>query len=308
VPTSNIRIGLASWTDRRLVAAGFYPSSVRTPKERLRYYTARYPLAEIDSSFHRLPSTRVTQLWADRTPPGFVFNVKAFRLFTQHPTAPDVVPGDLDPIAARGRNLYYRDVPEATREELWSRFYLALEPLAVSGRLGAVHLQFPPWFVARRDNYEHLRDVRDRVGDLRLAIELRHASWFDPLHAEATLDFLRHHGLVHVVVVGAGLVVPWEVTQPALAVVRVYGNGDDGNAPRDDAHVGAASPESLAHPLRALAARVDEVHVVFTRDPVAPQRADALMRRLGDVAVAPAAFDDADDADTDDEPVGDDDR
>ena len=89
--------------------------------------------------------------WDQRTPDGFVFNIKAFRLFTSHQTPLSALPADiraeLDGWPAPF--LYYNDVPGELRDELWRRYTLALEPLRLPGKLGAVHFQFPPWI--RRD-------------------------------------------------------------------------------------------------------------------------------------------------------------
>jgi uncharacterized protein YecE (DUF72 family) len=40
----------------------------------------------VDSSYYAMPAPATAQLWAERTPPGFVFKVKAFRIFTGHQT------------------------------------------------------------------------------------------------------------------------------------------------------------------------------------------------------------------------------
>ena len=78
-------------------------------------------------------------LWAKRTPPGFVFDVKAFRLFTLHQTPLEALPAELRESSAdpEKKNVYYDDLPAAARDELWERFRSALEPLragASSGR------------------------------------------------------------------------------------------------------------------------------------------------------------------------------
>jgi uncharacterized protein YecE (DUF72 family) len=41
----------------------------------------------VDAIYYALPSERNARLWGDRTPPGFVFNIKAFGLFRHHPVA-----------------------------------------------------------------------------------------------------------------------------------------------------------------------------------------------------------------------------
>jgi hypothetical protein len=66
-----------------------------------------------------------------------VFDVKAFRLFTQHQTPPDALPKDVrEGLAPREKkNLYYKDMPAAVLDELWERFRSALDPLRHSDKL-----------------------------------------------------------------------------------------------------------------------------------------------------------------------------
>jgi hypothetical protein len=83
-------------------------------------------LVEVDSCYYAMPLSANTQQWAERTPDDFVFNVKAFRLFTGHQTQPRIFPKALGlPIT---QNVYYRDVPEeiqrscgAGSSRRWSR-------------------------------------------------------------------------------------------------------------------------------------------------------------------------------------------
>lgn len=78
-------VGTASWTDKTLLDSGrFYPESVKTPEARLRFYASQFNLVEVDTSYYAIPAVTTAQHWAERTPPGFVFNVKAFSLFTGH--------------------------------------------------------------------------------------------------------------------------------------------------------------------------------------------------------------------------------
>ena len=70
-----IYLGITAWTQLAQAECGaFYPSTPRSPEERLRYYAARYPITEVDSAFYHPPTERTTALWAERTPPGFVFD------------------------------------------------------------------------------------------------------------------------------------------------------------------------------------------------------------------------------------------
>src|SRR5436305_856606 len=77
-----VLIGTASWTDKTLLESGWYPDDVDTPEKRLAYYAEQFRLVEVDATYYSLPSERNSELWAQRTPEGFVFDVKAFSLLT----------------------------------------------------------------------------------------------------------------------------------------------------------------------------------------------------------------------------------
>ena len=77
----------------RLVSAG----GRTRPEKRLRYYARQFGLVEVDATYYALPAEQTAAAWAARTPAGFTFNVKAFSLFTQHPTRVAALPKDLRP-------------------------------------------------------------------------------------------------------------------------------------------------------------------------------------------------------------------
>ena len=115
-PIGNIYCGTCSWTDRTLIeSGGFYPAQIRSPEARLRYYAQVFPIVEVDSTYYALPSEQNARLWAERTPPGFVFNIKAFGLLTQHPVdprrLPDVVRERLPSDVTRGTTQQEGDPP-----------------------------------------------------------------------------------------------------------------------------------------------------------------------------------------------------
>src|SRR5262252_2438799 len=92
----DILIGTASWADKSLLDSKlFYPKEAKTAESRLRYYADHFPLVEVDSSYYALPAPQMADLWAQRTPDSFVFDIKAFRIFTQHQTPPQVLPPDI---------------------------------------------------------------------------------------------------------------------------------------------------------------------------------------------------------------------
>ncbi|WP_369689010.1 DUF72 domain-containing protein [Streptomyces sp. Wb2n-11] len=80
----DVLVGTCSWTDAALVSSGWYPQGARGAEGRLRHYASRFPVVEADSTFYAVPSERVSALWAERTPEGFLFDVKAFALLTGH--------------------------------------------------------------------------------------------------------------------------------------------------------------------------------------------------------------------------------
>src|SRR3954462_3436565 len=96
-----VRVGTASWTDRTLIESGWYPPEADTPEKRLRYYARKFPLVEVDATYYALPAEQTARFWTERTPAGFTFNVKAFSLFTQHPTRVASLPADLREAAGK---------------------------------------------------------------------------------------------------------------------------------------------------------------------------------------------------------------
>src|SRR5580704_4360495 len=104
--TVEFRVGTASWTDPTLVNSDlFYPPSVRSAEERLRFYAEQFNTVEVDSTYYALPAERNAKLWTERTPDGFVFNIKPFALMTQHPAEVSRLPKQLrEMLPAEERN------------------------------------------------------------------------------------------------------------------------------------------------------------------------------------------------------------
>ncbi|WP_046472206.1 DUF72 domain-containing protein [Allosalinactinospora lopnorensis] len=273
--TGRIRVGTAGWTDRALAAAGWYPPDVRTPEQRLRYYASRFPLVEVDSTYYSPPAERTVRLWAERTPGDFTFNIKAFSLFTQHPTRPDAFPRDLRPAAreaARGRrHLYLRDAAPALVESMWDRFLSALTPLADSGKLGAILLQFPQWVPRSSDGRRYILECRRRCAPLRVCVEFRNATWMSDGARDETLAFLSEHDLPYVCVdMPQGYpssVPPVAEATSDLAVVRFHGRSEQWDSREKERRFRYRySTEELREwvpKLRRLAERAETTHVLM---------------------------------------------
>jgi uncharacterized protein YecE (DUF72 family) len=275
---NKIAVGTASWTDKSLIQCGrFYPPAVKSAEERLRFYAEAFPIVEVDSSYYAIPSEQTARLWAERTPDDFVFDVKAFRLFTQHQTAPRVLPKYIaESLPVSKKTVYYKDMPGELVSALWNEFRAALLPLKQAGKLGVVLFQFPPWFLANKASLAHIEECVERMDGFRLAVEFRNATWFYERSRERTFAFEREHGIAHVVVdepQGFASSIPsvWEVTSPEVAIVRLHGRNRDtwekkGLAAASDRFNYLYSEEELAElaaPIKSLSEKARSVHVLL---------------------------------------------
>jgi uncharacterized protein YecE (DUF72 family) len=233
-----IRVGTASWTDPTITKGNvFYPRGATSSEDRLRYYASQFPTVEVDSTYYSLPERAIATLWAARTPPDFVFHVKAHALMTGQPTEvarlPEPLIDALPAALAEKPRIYAKDLPLELYDAVWSHFLDALEPLRAAGKLGGVLLQYPRWFLPTPENKDHLAESATRLAGTPGAVELRNRHWYGGPDGSGkptqwTLDMLRNLGLTYVMVDGPqGLessVPPVAaVTTPELAMVRLHG-------------------------------------------------------------------------------------
>ncbi len=279
----SILIGNCSWTDPTLIASGgFYPAGVTSAAGRLAFYATQFPIVEVDSTFYGPPNERNAELWVERTPPGFVFDIKAFALLTGHGAAPErltpALQALLPPAAAGKRNVYLRDLTGHAEGLLWETHRRALAPLQAAGKLGAVLFQFPPWFRAGHGGREHIRKAVRELDPFRVAVEFRGGGWLTDEAATArTLSFLESEGVSYVSVDEpqgfANSTPPLSVATADLAIVRFHGRNRDTwqirgrsasdrfNYLYDEAELGEWVPQ-----IRALATRAATVHVLFNNN------------------------------------------
>jgi uncharacterized protein YecE (DUF72 family) len=227
-----VRAGASSWADRSLVRhGGFYPRKTMTATQRLRYYADQLPLAEIATTFRFPPTPELAAQWAERTPDGFVFDVRAWSLLTGCPTLPDSLwpdlVGEVAPTARDKRRLYPGHLSSDGLTECWARFAHALAPLHDAGRLGVVILRYPTWFTPRPEAWAELAALPQRLPGLRTAVELPSAKWFVGPGADATFEWLEDLGIGFVCVDGpsrdAEGTPPVVAATSATAIVRFRG-------------------------------------------------------------------------------------
>jgi uncharacterized protein YecE (DUF72 family) len=144
----DVRIGCSGWNYEHWRDV-FYPHGLPTSRW-LEHYAATFDTVEVNATFYRLPTRTATSRWAETTPAGFLFALKASRYLTHVKRLRDLRAG-------------------------WARFAERIEPIVEAGKLGAVLWQLPENF--HRDD-DRLRDALDVLPAGRHAFEFRHASWF----------------------------------------------------------------------------------------------------------------------------------
>jgi uncharacterized protein YecE (DUF72 family) len=181
----------------------------------------------VDSTYYALPSERNAFLWAERTPPGFIFHIKAYSMLTGHPTSVKTVP-----------RLFREELPQEILEEgqakafpkeiveaAFDMFQAALMPLKKAGKLGCLLFQFPPWFVPSDKSYGWLDVVREKLPDHHLAVEFRNWRWITGPEKKRSLSFLKKRRMTHVIL-DAPWIKGWEgplaVTAPVV-YLRFHG-------------------------------------------------------------------------------------
>lgn len=138
----------------------FYPADL-PEADMLRFYSSRFPTVEINNTFYRMPSTALLTRWAEQTPAGFTFVLKAPQRITHHGR----LKNEGDPLS-----------------------YFLETAGAMGDRLGPLLFQLPPNF---KKDLERLRGFLDLLpAGRRAAFEFRHESW----RGEEVLAALREAG------------------------------------------------------------------------------------------------------------------
>jgi uncharacterized protein YecE (DUF72 family) len=134
----------------------------------LEFYARQFSTVEVNNSFYRLPAAAVFAAWRERTPPGFVFAVKASRFITHIKRL--------------------REAQDAVRLFLARAAHLG-------PKLGPVLFQLPPRF---RVDLERLDAFLAALpGGVRPVMEFRDPSW----HVAEVFDLLDRRGSAYCVMV-----------------------------------------------------------------------------------------------------------
>jgi uncharacterized protein YecE (DUF72 family) len=136
----------------------FYPEKMKEA-EMLAFYAGRFSTVEINNTFYRMPAPDLLRKWAEQTPDGFTFVLKAPQRITHHRRLAEVS-GDVS--------------------------YFFETAAALGPKLGPILFQLPPYM---KKDLERLKAFLDLLPAApRAAFEFRHASWFDDEVRQALRD------------------------------------------------------------------------------------------------------------------------
>jgi uncharacterized protein YecE (DUF72 family) len=160
----------------------FYPKAKGKGFDELKYYSQIFNAVEINFTFYRPPSQKVTRSWVDKTPNDFIFAIKGWQKFT-HPMK----------IGRKGAEDQWQPATQKDVDE----FRGGIQPLAEAGRLGALLLQYPTGFHCTPENKAKVEQTLRAFYDYPKVVELRHHSWdeHDP-EIRALLDENRASGVL----------------------------------------------------------------------------------------------------------------
>jgi uncharacterized protein YecE (DUF72 family) len=191
---SNLRIGTSGWnypSGKGTWNGIFYPPARRRPKgfDELTFYAEHFDTVEVNSTFYGQPRPEVTRKWAERTPAAFEFSVKLYQKFTHPRMFKERLAGGV-PNAGRkealGESALLDALARPNNADL-DEFRRGVDPLASSGRLGALLAQFPASFKDAPSSRDYLADLLRAFAGYPVAVELRHRSWSDAIGETLTL-------------------------------------------------------------------------------------------------------------------------
>lgn len=232
---AGVRIGTAGWSIPRQYADAF-----PTEGTSLERYSARFPVAEINSSFHRPHRLATWERWRDSVPESFRFSAKLPKRVTHEKKLVDCSE-ELDSFA---------------------------EQVAVLGeKLAVLLVQLPPKLTFHPDIAAKFFDELRARSPAQVACEPRNMSWFTPA-ADALLDDLRVARVAADPAICADAAAPggWN----GLSYWRLHGSPAMYRSPYGDRVIGYAGD------LKAAAQRAGDTWCIFDNTASSAAMGDAL--------------------------------
>ncbi|HWW82423.1 MAG TPA: DUF72 domain-containing protein [Vicinamibacterales bacterium] len=185
---SVLRIGTSGWnypSGKGSWNGVFYPRPRPKGFNELAFYAEHFDTVEVNSSFYGPPRAEVTRDWNQRTPHRFEFSVKLYQKFTHPQMFKQRIEKTL-PVEVRGESALIDTLARPNQADL-DEFRRGIDPLASSGKLGALLAQFPASFKDTEPARDYLTDLLRSFGGYHVAVELRHKSWSDRLASTLAL-------------------------------------------------------------------------------------------------------------------------
>ena len=128
---------------------------------------SQFRVLEADAGNEAL-TDRVVGPWVDRTPDGFVVDVRAHRLLTHHGTSQESISrGTRCRRRLHGQvRVYGHDLPAKALDDTLDRFLASIRATHEFGKLGAVVLPFPSYFRPSATSFDYLAWLHERSGDI----------------------------------------------------------------------------------------------------------------------------------------------
>ena len=121
---------------------------------------------EADAGLEPL-TDRVVGPWVDRTPEGFVVDVRAHRLLTHNPAPIESLWPEvrdlLSPSVRARRQVYADDLSARALDLALDRFLASLAPVQEFGKLGTIVFPFPSYFQPSTRALDYLGWLRERA-------------------------------------------------------------------------------------------------------------------------------------------------
>lgn len=190
-------MGATGWTMKEWIGT-LYPADAKQ-KDFLKYYSQQFNTIEMNTTHYRIPTDEMVEKWKKESAPDFKFC----------PKIPQTI--------SHSSNL-------SVNTDLIEQFTEVISGLGE--KLGCCFMQMPPYFGA--DRLAVLEAFLKKIpGNIPLAIEVRHESWFDHVkNAIQLFELLEKYHVSTVItdVAGRRDVLHMRLTT-GTAMVRFVGNG-----------------------------------------------------------------------------------
>ncbi|MBD3168350.1 MAG: DUF72 domain-containing protein [candidate division Zixibacteria bacterium] len=232
-----IKIGTSGYSFADWVGP-FYPEGIEKGKM-LDFYKDHFDCVEVNSTYYRIPHSRVFYFMSEKTQDNFHFIVKANQDFT-----------------------HKRDDNSDSAAKLLE----SVKPLEDAGKLKGILAQFPWSFKLNRANLEYLKRHLHDFGEHPLFVEFRHDSWVRP----ELFDMLKREGVGYCNVdepLLKNMLAPDDKATTNTGYVRFHGRNSakwwGGGGERYDYDYSEDELKNWVKHLRTLREKTDNIYLFF---------------------------------------------